>query len=183
MKVLVVVDMQNDFITGSLGTKEAQGIVENVVKKIKTTDADLILFTQDTHGEDYLNTPEGKKLPVVHCVQNTEGWELHPQIKQAWIDKKNNTKITGVPNNSFHKSVFGSPELVSYIKNQAGSVAEIELIGVCTDICVVTNALLLKTALPEVTVKVDSTCCAGVTPESHEAALVVMQMCQVDILT
>jgi nicotinamidase-related amidase len=179
MKYLIVVDMQNDFISGSLGTKEAEHIVENVCKKIEQYKAEgyEILATRDTHfGEEdpveerrYSNTQEGKNLPVVHCIRGSWGWEIEDQVKQALGEVR-----------IFDKYTFGSEELVSYLKNQ--NPEEIELIGLCTDICVVSNGLLLKAAMPEVPMKVDQNCTAGVTPESHAAALTTMTMCQIAVI-
>lgn len=169
-KILVVVDMQNDFIDGSLGTKEAEGIVDNVAAKIKKYDADCIYVTRDTHFENYLETSEGKNLPVKHCIKGTPGWELNEQV-QAQL-----TKAVIVD-----KPTFGSLELVDLIYSlyEKDNELEIELVGLCTDICVVSNALLLKARMPEVLIKVDPSCCAGVTPESHSAALYTMKMCQI----
>lgn len=168
-KLLVVVDMQKDFIDGSLGTKEAVAIVPNVAAKIRAyQDAGQeVVFTYDTHSENYLDTQEGKKLPVVHCIKGTPGWELDDAL-QEFEGKK------------FEKPTFGSTELGNWAKEQQFS--GIELIGLCTDICVISNALLLKANLPETPVCVDSSCCAGVTPQSHQNALEAMKMCQIDIL-
>lgn len=165
-KVLIVVDMQNDFVAGSLGTKEAQAIVGNVKTKIEEyrRRGDEVIFTRDTHAENYLETQEGKNLPVVHCVKGTEGWEIIEELR-PYVDKV------------FDKPTFGSVELAKYIVS--GDYEEIELIGLCTDICVVSNAILLKANLPEKNISVDSLCCAGVTPKSHEAALETMKMCQI----
>lgn len=164
-KTLIVVDMQNDFIDGSLGTKEAQAIVENVRKKIDTyrENGDEIIFTRDTHGVDYLQTPEGKKLPVEHCIKNTHGWEIAegldvPECKH--IDKP----------------TFG------YTKWDEEEFEQIEIIGLCTDICVVSNALILKATFPNAAICVDASCCAGVTPQTHQAALDTMRMCQIDVI-
>lgn len=170
-KILVVVDMQNDFIDGSLGTPEAQSIIKTVTEKIASYSDDCIYATRDTHGEDYLNTSEGKYLPVKHCIKNTEGWELRKEIAEAMPHAL-----------IIDKPTFGSEELAELIYEvyQKEDI-EIELIGVCTDICVVTNALLLKTKLPEVKISVDAACCAGVTLESHRAALLTMKMCQIEI--
>lgn len=167
-KVLIVVDMQNDFVTGSLGTKEAENIVANVVRKAKEyrSSGAEIVFTRDTHSAQYLKTQEGKNLPIVHCVEGTKGWEIIDAL-QPYVEKV------------FDKPTFGSVELAHYIA--AGGYTEIEVIGLCTDICVVSNALLLKAALPEVRIMTDSACCAGVTPESHEAALTTMKMCQIEV--
>ena len=168
-KILIVVDMQNDFIDGALGTKEAEAIVDNVVKKIGEYPKDCIYATRDTHQENYLNTQEGRNLPVVHCVEGTKGWELNDKVAEA-------LKGAVIVN----KPSFGSPALADMMAVEAMSEEiEIELVGLCTDICVVSNAMLLKARLPEVKVSVDPSCCAGVTPESHQAALTTMQMCQV----
>lgn len=167
-RVLIVVDMQNDFVSGSLGTKEAQAIVGNVVAKVREYRecGEEIIFTRDTHTEQYLQTQEGKNLPVVHCVKGTEGWEIIEELT-PYVDKV------------FDKPTFGSIELANYIVDK--DYDEIELVGLCTDICVVSNALLLKANLPEKQISVDSNCCAGVTPKSHEAALKTMGMCQIQV--
>ena len=171
-KILVVVDMQKDFVDGALGTKEAVSIVDNVVKKIENFDGDIIV-TYDTHGENYMETQEGKNLPVPHCIKNTDGWELDKKVQEA-VDKREYKAIA--------KPTFGSTELVEYIKaNYNPEKIEIELIGLCTDICVVSNALLLKANFLETKISVDATCCAGVTPDSHNAALTTMKMCQVNV--
>ena len=182
MKVLIVVDMQTDFISGALGTKEAAAIVSNVIKRIENSDGELILFTQDTHYEDYLNTPEGKKLPVVHCIEGTEGWEIDAAIMSAWRNNKNTIRIAELHENTFAKSVFGSVDLVEFLKSREKEIEEIEILGVCTDICVVSNAIMIKNTMPDVRLSVNAECCAGVTPESHNEALSVMRMCQVDVL-
>lgn len=168
-KVLVVVDMQNDFIDGSLGTAPAQGIVSKVIGKIKSYPADCIYATRDTHGEDYLESSEGKNLPVVHCVKGSKGWEIRPEVAEAMPEAV-----------ILDKPTFGSTDLAKllYGENEKEEL-EIELVGLCTDICVVSNALLLKSFLPENRISVDASCCAGVTPESHEAALATMKMCQI----
>lgn len=168
-KVLVVVDMQNDFIDGSLGTVQAQGIVSKVISKIKSYPADCIYATRDTHGEDYLESSEGKNLPVVHCVKGSKGWEIRPEVAEAMPQAV-----------ILNKPTFGSTELAKllYRENEKEEL-EIELVGLCTDICVVSNSLLLKSFLPENRISVDASCCAGVTPESHEAALATMKMCQI----
>lgn len=171
-KILIVVDIQNDFVDGSLGTPEAQSIVDNAVKKINSFSGDIIA-TLDTHSSKYLETSEGKKLPVEHCIKSTPGWELNRRIAEA-LDGRNAHII--------EKPSFGSLELLEYIAAEYPSDdTEIELIGLCTDICVVSNALLLKARFPERRISVDASCCAGVTPESHDAALLTMKMCQIDI--
>ena len=178
MKVLVVVDMQNDFITGSLGTPEAQAIVPNVKKKIDeaVTNGDIVFYTYDTHQEDYLETKEGMKLPVKHCVYESEGWKVPEELRIR--DYKNCYRVA--------KHTFGCynlPEMLEEcIRHATDTPTEIELVGLCTDICVVSNALLLKSYFYEnYDISVDATCCAGVTPESHEAALKTMEMCQINV--
>lgn len=170
-KILLVVDMQKDFIDGSLGTKEAQEIVPRVVEKIESYPIKDIYVTKDTHEENYLETAEGKHLPVVHCIKGTSGWELDKRIEDV-------TKGAVV----VEKPTFGSIELMEILKAEnEKEPLEIEVIGLCTDICVVSNALLLKAAMPENRICVDASCCAGVTPQSHEAALTTMQMCQIEV--
>ncbi|MGN0485138.1 MAG: cysteine hydrolase family protein [Lachnospiraceae bacterium] len=168
-KYLIVVDMQNDFVTGVLGSKEAQQIVSNVVEKVKRFDGE-VLFTRDTHGENYNETQEGKCLPVKHCVKGSVGWQLIPQLEEYRTQKQ---AIV------YDKPSFGSVELAHDMAKKADEIESVELIGVCTDICVVSNALLLKAVLPEIPVKVDASCCAGVTVEKHQAALETMKSCQV----
>ena len=171
-KILIVVDMQKDFVDGALGSAEAEAIVANVVKKIEEFDGDVIA-TYDTHTENYMDTQEGKNLPVPHCIKGTDGWKLNDKV-QAALDKR--------AYKSIEKPTFGSTELISYInENYDPCDTEIELLGLCTDICVVSNALLLKANFIETKVSVDSACCAGVTVESHEAALTTMKMCQVNV--
>ena len=178
-KILIVVDMQNDFITGSLGTKEAEAIIPNAVAKIKKLkQTDHIIFTRDTHHQaDYLQSQEGKLLPVYHCIEKTEGWEIHDDIQYAAGFSKCHNKYY------VNKPSFGSLELPAAV-NRAFSknTTEIELIGLCTDICVVSNALILKAYFPETKITVDSSCCAGVTPEKHEAALETMRSCQINVI-
>lgn len=168
MKYLIVVDMQKDFIDGSLGTKEAVAIVPNVVEKINNFDGEII-FTRDTHQENYMDTQEGKNLPVMHCIENTEGWEIAKELKELPAYEK--AEI-------INKPTFGSMDLALYLLGK-GDAESVELIGLCTDICVISNALLVKAAMPEVPVSVDASCCAGVTPESHDNALAAMRMCQI----
>ena len=170
-KILVVVDMQKNFIDGALGTKEAQAILGPVLEKMKSYRKPDIYATRDTHGRDYLTTAEGKKLPVEHCIQGTEGWMLHPEV-EALVE----------PSQIVDKPTFGSLDLALRLnqRNQKTPL-EVELVGLCTDICVVSNALLFKAFLPETPISVDASCCAGVTPESHAAALETMEMCQVEV--
>lgn len=172
-KILVVVDMQKDFVDGALGTAEAVQIVGNVVKKINSFEGEIIV-TYDTHFENYLETAEGKKLPIKHCIKNTDGWKLDSQVEAALLKKSYAT---------VEKPTFGSVSLPDLIREKAnGDDFHIELIGLCTDICVVSNALLIKANFPSAKISVDSSCCAGVTPETHEAALTTMKMCQIDVL-
>ncbi len=170
-KILVVVDMQNDFIDGSLGTKEARQIVAAVIHKIKQYKAGNIYATRDTHTADYLSTQEGKNLPVKHCIKGTDGWEIRPEIAEL---------LKGAV--IVDKPTFGSLELAELLfEENKKEELEIELVGLCTDICVVSNALLLKAKMPEIKISVDASCCAGVSPKSHEAALETMKMCQIQI--
>lgn len=173
MKLLVVVDMQKDFVDGALGTPEAVAIVEKVAEKIKNFTG-KIFVTYDTHFDDYMDSSEGKKLPVPHCIKDTDGWQLNDTISQALKNKV----YTNV-----EKLTFGSVPLPDLIGIEAGEEDfDITLVGLCTDICVVSNAIILKANFPEVEIKVDSSCCAGVTPESHEAALKTMAMCQINVV-
>lgn len=170
---LIIVDMQKDFVDGALGTPEAVAILGKVAEKIKNFDGELFV-TLDTHFENYMDTAEGKKLPVPHCIKGTPGWCLHEQVAEA---------LKGRAYRMVEKRTFGSTELPARLEEAAGGEEfTVELIGLCTDICVVSNGLLLKAHFPETSIAVDASCCAGVTPESHEAALVTMKMCQIDIL-
>lgn len=187
MKALIIVDMQNDFIDGALGTPEAQAVVPNVVNKLKAhqyTDT-VILFTKDTHYDDYLDTPEGKKLPVKHCLMGTPGWSIAKPIHDEFKNEGYATYSSGsVVKGRVLKNTFGSYNLINTLDNISCSneIDEIELCGVCTDICVISNALMVKNAFPEAKVTVDANCCAGVTPEKHAAALEVMKSCQIDVI-
>ena len=170
MKILCVIDMQNDFIDGALGTPEAVAIVDNVRDKIELyrKNGDMVIFTRDTHYENYMETSEGKNLPVPHCIKDSDGWQISDRLevgKSTIIDKP----------------TFGSVELSKYIAGLT-DVEEIEFVGLCTDICVISNVLLLKAQLHEISISVDSSCCAGVTPESHNNALNAMRMCQIKII-
>ena len=172
-KFLVVVDIQKDFVDGSLGSAEAVAMVPAAVRKIKDFDGHIFV-TYDTHSDDYLDTAEGKKLPVKHCIKGTKGWALDKKIEKA-LQGKDFTPV--------EKRTFGSVDLPRLIKKAAGrGMFSVELIGLCTDICVVSNALLLKAAFPEAEISVDASCCAGVTPQLHDAALSVMRSCQIDII-
>jgi len=168
--ILVVVDMQNDFIDGALGTKEAIAIVPAVKEKIKNFEG-RVIFTRDTHQPNYMETQEGKNLPVPHCIQGTEGWEIRSELMELCKEEPIN-KVT-----------FGSADLgfiLRAIHNQS-PIESITFIGLCTDICVISNVMLAKAFVPEVKIKVDASCCAGVTPESHKNALEAMKVCQVEI--
>ena len=170
--ILIVVDMQKDFVDGALGTKEAMEIVPRVVGKIRVHDGP-ILVTYDTHQDTYLHSNEGSHLPVPHCIAGTEGWELDRRIAEA-LSTRHYIPV--------RKVTFGSVDLPAVVEAAAdGDIFTIELIGLCTDICVVSNALLLKAHFPETEIWVDPACCAGVTPESHAAALKTMAMCQIQM--
>lgn len=178
MKVLVVVDMQHDFVDGALGTPEAAAIVPNAAEKIRTWDGP-VYATQDTHFPDYLETQEGRLLPVPHCIQDTEGWQVVPPVRTALSENAvRNGNVLCVT-----KGTFGSRDLAELLtrRHEETSIEEIVLTGLCTDICVISNALVLKAFLPEVPVAVDAAYCAGVTPESHRNALAAMKMCQIKI--
>jgi nicotinamidase-related amidase len=181
MKILIVIDMQNDFIEGALGTKEAVSIVDSVIERIENSKGELILFTRDTHQEDYLETSEGKKLPVIHCIEGSKGWEINEKVQRAWLYNEDTIVLPQLNNNTFDKPVFGSVKLVEFLKDHEGEITEIELLGVCTDICVISNGIMIRNTLPDVKLIVNSSCCAGVTPGSHNKALEIMEMCQIDI--
>ena len=171
-KILIVVDMQNDFIDGALGTPEAEAIVGNVKAKIASYPEEDVFFTRDTHQADYMESQEGRYLPVPHCIEGTDGWQIRSDVFAAAPGAK-----------IFDKPTFGSTALAEAVKEMAqAEELEIELIGLCTDICVVSNALLLKATLPEVKISVDPVCCAGVTPEKHAAALETMRSCQIQMV-
>ena len=169
--ILLVIDMQNDFIDGALGTPEAVAIVPNVREKIRNFDG-TVLFTRDTHGENYMETQEGKNLPVPHCIRGTDGWQIRPELEELRVTEP------------IDKGTFGSDELGKILRdlNDEDPIGTITVIGLCTDICVISNALLAKAFLPEVPIEVDASCCAGVTPESHENALKAMASCQIRIV-
>lgn len=168
--ILVVVDMQNDFIDGALGTKEAQAILPNVERLVKDFNG-KIYFTRDTHSENYMQTQEGKNLPVPHCIKNTNGWEIAPSL-------------ISYAKNIIDKPTFGSTELANelILENKKEEIQSVTLVGLCTDICVISNAMLIKASLLECKVLVDASCCAGVTPQSHKNALDAMKMCQITII-
>ena len=171
-KLLIVIDMQNDFIDAALGTKEAVAIVDAVKEKIRSYPAENVIATMDTHAENYLKTQEGRNLPVVHCVKGTDGWQIRPEI----ADLLKGAKV-------YEKPTFGSTAMAADLREESEKEEiELELIGLCTDICVVSNALLLKASMPEVKITVDAACCAGVTPEKHAAALETMRSCQIHVI-
>lgn len=169
-KLLIVVDMQNDFIDGALGTKEAVAIVPNVKAKIENFEG-TVLFTRDTHFEDYMDTQEGHNLPVPHCIKGTEGWEIRPELEALRTTE------------AIDKVTFGSSELPEKLAelNTENPIESITFVGLCTDICVISNVMVTKAFLPEVPVIVDAACCAGVSPETHKNALEAMKVCQVKV--
>lgn len=171
MKYLVVVDVQKDFVDGALGSAEAQKVVPAIIDKVKKFDGKLV-FTRDTHEADYLQTQEGKNLPVVHCVEDTDGWQIVDELDAI---RQERNAVT------FDKTVFGSVSLAHYMANEEDiePIDEIELIGLDTDICVISNALLIKSALPEIPIYVDAKCCAGTSVENHKKALDIMKICQI----
>ena len=170
-KILIVIDMQNDFIDAALGSQEAVSIVEAVKEKIRSYPAADVIATMDTHGDNYMDTQEGKYLPVPHCIKGTDGWQIRPDIAEL---------LTGAK--IYEKPTFGSTAMAADLKAiSEKEEIELELIGLCTDICVVSNALLLKATMPEVKISVDPACCAGVTPEKHLAALETMRSCQIRV--
>ena len=173
--ILIVVDMQTDFVDGALGTAEAQSIVPAVTDRIRLAKSagERIIFTRDTHGEAYMDTAEGKKLPVPHCIKGTDGWQIIPALR-----------FLADAAEVLDKPTFGSTALAAQLaqEHSTNPIGRITLIGLCTDICVISNAMLLKAALPEVPISVQADCCAGVTPQSHENALNAMKMCQIDVI-
>lgn len=172
-KKLIIIDVQNDFITGSLGTEEACRMFPHLIDEASRFSGE-ILMTQDSHCENYLDTQEGKMLPVPHCIIGTEGWRFPKELEKLRMERE--VKV-------YQKPCFGSTDLVADLKDayENNLLDSVELVGICTDICVVSNALMIKSALPELPVFVDASCCAGVTPEKHKAALEVMQSCQIII--
>ena len=172
-KLLIVIDMQNDFIDGALGTPEAAAIVENVKEKIRSYPKEDVFATRDSHTTDYMYTQEGKNLPVPHCIRGTDGWQIRPDIAELIF-----------PDHVIDKPTFGSTTLARIMETLDEHSPEgisIEIVGLCTDICVVSNALLLKAFMPEVPISCDAACCAGVTPQSHDAAIATMRACQIRI--
>lgn len=169
-KLLIVIDMQNDFTYGALKNEDAISVIPGIKKKIESFDGDII-FTRDTHNDDYMNTQEGKKLPVPHCIKGEQGWEIVDELKSLCEAKKCEV---------YDKPTFGCMKLAEDIADK-NCYDEIELVGVCTDICVISNAMLIKAAVPDTTIKVDSSCCAGVTKDSHDTALKAMAGCQIEV--
>lgn len=185
-KILVIVDMQNDFINGALGTKEAEAIVPNVVEKIKNypdKEETVLLYTKDTHYKDYMSTLEGEKLPVPHCIENTDGWCINKQISSV-ADNEGFLGFSSdkIINSRIYKNTFGSEDLYELLKTYKDDIEQVEFLGLCTDICVLSNAIMARMALPNTKIIVDASCCAGVTPESHNAALITMKSCQIDVI-
>ncbi len=171
-KLLLVIDMQKDFIDGALGTKEAQSILPAVIEKVRSFDGDVI-FTRDTHFDNYIETQEGRNLPVPHCIKGTPGWELAPELEK--LRQERNAPV-------FDKLTFGCKDLPAYLaEHYPEGLESAELIGVCTDICVISNALLVKVFFPELPISVTASLCAGVSPQSHENALEAMKMCQITV--
>ena len=170
-KILLVIDMQNDFIDGSLGSAEAENIVQNVINKIKEYPPENVFATKDTHEANYLSTSEGRHLPVEHCIRGSKGWDIRPEIRSLIP-----------PENVYEKGTFGSLALAEKVAEMARKEEiSVEMVGLCTDICVVSNALLIKAYLPEIPISVDSSCCAGVAPDKHNAALETMRSCQINV--
>lgn len=182
MKILIVIDMQNDFVTGSLGTPEAVSVVNKIEQKIKNTSFPTpIIFTRDTHQDNYLNTLEGEKLPIEHCIEATPGWCIVDTLRKAIKDVDVSLPII-INKNSFGYTDWKDLFSTLYKNSWAEGINEIEIVGVCTDICVISNALILKALFPGIRISVDASCCAGTTPEMHKKALDVMKSCQIDII-
>ena len=186
MKILVLVDLQNDFIDGSLGSPEAQAIVPRVVEKLNNIDKEntLVLFTKDTHQNNYLNTFEGKMLPVEHCIENTHGWSINKQISSTMKNMDGILRYSSptIKNSRVYKNTFGSTDLMHFFEKHKDEIEEVEFVGLCTDICVISNVLMARMIMPDKVITVDASCCAGVTPKKHLAALEVMESCQIDVI-
>lgn len=186
MKLLAIIDMQNDFIYGSLGTPEAQAIVPVMVERLKEYEQEhpLVVFTKDTHYANYMGTQEGKNLPVPHCIEDTSGWSICKSISSV-VDRNPNFYFYSdgdIMSSRIYKNTFGSIRLAELINEYEDEIDEVIFMGVCTDICVVSNALLVKAYSPEMKITVDASCCAGTTPENHKAALQTMKMCQINVI-
>lgn len=186
MRVLTIVDMQNDFIDGSLGTKEAMQIVPKVVEKLNNINKEdtLVLFTKDTHQNNYLDTFEGKNLPVEHCIENTPGWSINKEISGVIDNMEGVLRYSSptIKNSRVYKNTFGSTDLMHFFEKHNEEIDEIEFVGLCTDICVISNVLMARMIMPDKVITVDASCCAGVTVEKHLAALEVMKSCQINVI-
>lgn len=186
MQVLCLIDLQNSFIDGSLGSPEAQEIVHKVVDKINNypnKNNTLVLFTKDTHYDDYLDTLEGSILPIKHCIENTPGWSINKDVERA---VKSNRFLSyssdKIINSRVYKNTFGSDDLRDFFVKFKDKIESVEFVGLCTDVCVVSNVLMTRQTLPNTEITVDASCCAGTTPDKHEAALEVMKSCQINVI-
>ena len=186
MKILCLVDLQNDFIDGVLGTPEAQAIVPRVVEKLNNTNMreTLVLFTKDTHYDDYLDTLEGKMLPVPHCIENTPGWSINKEISSVFDNtgSKLVCSTDKIKKSRIYKHTFGSDDLREFLVAHKDEIEEVEFCGLCTSICVLSNVIMARQTLPNTRILVDASCCACVTPESHKHALEAMKMCQIEVI-
>ena len=186
MRVICLIDLQNSFIDGELGTPEAKAIVPKIVEKINNYDNKnnvLVLFTKDTHGSNYLDTLEGTILPIPHCIENTPGWSINKDIKNAVkANRFLSYSSDKIIKSRVYKDTFGSNELRKFFEKFRDDIEEVEFVGLCTDVCVISNVLVTRMVLPDVEITVDASCCAGVTPEKHQAALEVMKSCQINVI-
>lgn len=185
MKILCLVDLQGDFIDGSLGSTEAKAIVPRIVDKLNNYEDKrntLVLFTKDTHYHNYLDTFEGKMLPVPHCIENTPGWSINREIKDAVLNRFLSYSSDEIKKGRIYKNTFGSDVLEELLIKHKDEIEEIEFVGLCTDICVISNVLMARQKLPDTKITVDASCCAGVTVEKHLAALEVMKSCQIEVI-
>lgn len=186
MKILVLIDLQKDFIDGALGSPEAQAIVPRVVEKIKNYSDKgntLVLFTKDTHYDNYMDTLEGSYLPIPHCIENTSGWSINKEITDA-VEKNRFLSYSSdkIIKSRVYKNTFGSDDLRKFFEKFKDDIEEVEFVGLCTDICVISNVLMARMVLPDTEITVDASCCAGVTPDKHQAALEVMRSCQINVI-
>ena len=186
MKCLILVDLQKDFIDGALGSPEAQAIVPRVVDKINNysdKNNTLVLFTKDTHYDNYMDTLEGSYLPIPHCIENTPGWSINKEISKV-VKKHGFLSYSSdkIINSRVYKNTFGSDDLKAFFEKFKDDIEEIEFVGLCTDICVISNVLMARMVLPNTEITVDASCCAGVTPDKHQAALEVMRSCQINVI-
>ena len=186
MHVIICVDLQNDFIDGSLGSAEGQAIVPRVVEKLKNIDVanTLVLFTKDTHQNNYLETFEGKNLPVEHCIENTPGWSINKEISSVIDNMEGALTYSSrtIKHSRVYKNTFGSTDLMHFFEKHKDEIDEVEFVGLCTDICVISNVLMARMIMPDKVITVDASCCAGVTPERHLSALEVMKSCQINVV-